>query len=335
MNSDFKKYLATVGTMLVLGFGFFYSGLIQRTIDIAHGTTAQILNNLQLKNTNGRLCEAPTRPFAVMISSDAEARPLSGIGQADLVFEMPVTDSGVTRMMAVFECVQPKEIGSIRSSRIDFIPLAQGLGAIYAHWGGEHQALIQLNNRIIDNIDGLKYDGTVFFRKPSAPRPHNGFTSFELLKKFAEDHQYNIGERVQYIYDAKDESKGTENPPSLYRGEFTVDWTYSEKENIYTRQRGAKDEIDKTTQSQVSAKNIIIMKTTWSPISKDYIRVQTLSSGDATIYQNGVAILGRWKKDSTEKPLQFFNEKGDTINLVKGSTWIEIDARGTDGQTSL
>ena len=65
---------------------------------------------------------------------DPEARPLSGIGQADVIIEMPVTPNSVTRFMAVYQCQTPKEIGSVRSAREDFIPLAAGFNTIYAHW---------------------------------------------------------------------------------------------------------------------------------------------------------------------------------------------------------
>ncbi len=99
---------------------------------------------------------ADVRPVAVMLASDPEARPLSGISQADMVFEMPVDPTGITRFMAVFQCEKPKEIGSIRSARNDFIPLAASLKTIYAHWGGEQGALEKLDNHIIDTLNALK-----------------------------------------------------------------------------------------------------------------------------------------------------------------------------------
>src|SRR3989344_2659590 len=55
------------------------------------------------------------RPFAVMLAGDREARPLSSLSQADMVFEMPVAPTGITRFMAVYQCNEPNEIGSIRS----------------------------------------------------------------------------------------------------------------------------------------------------------------------------------------------------------------------------
>src|SRR3989338_6889489 len=86
----------------------------------------------------GLICDNYSkRPIAVMMASDPIARPLSGIGQADVVIEMPVTPNGITRMMAVFQCEESAEIGSVRSAREDFLPLVASFGALYAHWGGE------------------------------------------------------------------------------------------------------------------------------------------------------------------------------------------------------
>src|SRR3989344_2746761 len=150
---------------------------------------------------------AERRPMAVMLAGDPETRPLSGLGQADMVFEMPVTPNGITRFMAVFQCEEPKEIGSIRSAREDFIPLAASLGAIFAHWGGEKEALDKLDGGIIENIDAMKYEGTVFYRKNSMPRPHNGFTTIDLLLDKAEALGYDSGDTFQGYAHGRDEVK--------------------------------------------------------------------------------------------------------------------------------
>src|SRR3989344_4790271 len=142
------------------------------------------------------------RPIAVMMASDPIARPLSGISQADIVIEMPVTPNGITRMMAIFQCelfgnAQGEEsfkIGSIRSAREDFLPLVASFGAIYAHWGGEREALSKLDSGVLDNIDALKYEGTVFYRKSSVPRPHNGFTTLKLITEKAKELEYSLSD---------------------------------------------------------------------------------------------------------------------------------------------
>src|SRR3989344_5617005 len=62
-----------------------------------------------LKDTSGpkssiaglECANAERRPMAVMMAGDPETRPLSGIRQADIGFEMPVTPNSITRLIAV------------------------------------------------------------------------------------------------------------------------------------------------------------------------------------------------------------------------------------------
>ena len=155
---------------------------------------------------------ADVRPIAVMLASDPEARPLSGISQADMVFEMPVDPTGITRFMAVFQCEKPKEICSVRSARNDFIPLAAGLDTIFAHWGGELGVLEKLDARIIDNVDAMKYEGTVFYRKAGVGPPHDGFTNLDLLTKKAQDLKYDFKNSFPgYPHQEKEPKKNLSN----------------------------------------------------------------------------------------------------------------------------
>ena len=130
MKRAFRKKIMLGGGVVILGalIWLFNSGR-SFTIGSSSGETVKKPSSIA-----GLNCEtAQRRPVAVMLASDPEARPLSGIGQADVVVEMPVTPNGVTRYMAIYQCQTPKEIGSVRSAREDFVPLAAGFSIIYAH----------------------------------------------------------------------------------------------------------------------------------------------------------------------------------------------------------
>ncbi len=274
---------------------------------------------------------AGRRPLAVMMAGDPETRPLAGIGQADMVFEMPVTPNSITRFLAVFQCEDPKEIGSIRSAREDFIPLAASLGSIYAHWGGEKEALEKLDGGIINNIDAMKYEGTVFYRKNSTPRPHNGFTSIDLLLDKAEALGYDSKDTFQGYAHGRDEVK--RNLSSIiatveidYPGEYKVLWQYDEQANSYLRSRGGSQERDANSGEQVRADTVVVMKTSSRVLNKDYISVNVVGEGEAVIYQNGSSISGMWKKDPSQisSKLYFYDINGQEIKLVPGKIWVEI-----------
>lgn len=261
----------------------------------------------------GLICDNyDRRPIAVMMASDPVARPLSGISQADIVIEMPVTPNGITRMMAVFQCEVPEEIGSIRSAREDFLPLVKGFGALYAHWGGEREALNKLNNGVLDNVDAMKYEGTVFYRKNSVPRPHNGFTTIKLLEGKARDLGYDLNDTFSgYL---RTEEKPERNLSSIaetvtidYESPHDVKWIYDGNSNTYKRIRGGEAEVDRNTGRQVEANIVVLMHTTSKVLSIDYISVNTVGEGDAEFYQNGIKISGTWKNNGNG--LRFYSMK--------------------------
>jgi|GEM_PF-102686 len=79
------------------------------------------------------------RPLAVMIENHPDARPQSGLSNADIVFEA-MAEGGVTRFMGMFYCdVQANDttLAPIRSARQYFWELASGFNwPLYVHVGG-------------------------------------------------------------------------------------------------------------------------------------------------------------------------------------------------------
>ena len=297
------------------------------------GSEARINISKKLSSIAGLNCEtALRRPVAVMLASDPEARPLSGIGAADLVIEMPVTPNGVTRYMAIYQCQTPKEIGSVRSAREDFIPLAAGFNTIYAHWGGEHGALNFLNQHVVDNINALQFDGTIFYRKSGLKPPHNGFSNLDLLFNQTKKFSYSLTKNfVGYPHSDAVPAKNISNVATvlnLYSYPNNVSWVYNQKKNLYSRSRGGFSEIDKNTNQQVTASVVAVMKTTSYILYKgdQYIVVKTTGEGRAEIYQAGIKITGTWKKDPAklDSKLYFYDSSGAEIKFTPGQIWIQI-----------
>ncbi|MBX4211663.1 MAG: DUF3048 domain-containing protein [Candidatus Yanofskybacteria bacterium] len=280
----------------------------------------------------GERCEnGQRRPIAVTIAGDPITRPLSGISMADLVVEMPVTPNGVTRMMALFQCETPLEIGSIRSSRQDFLPLAAGWDVIYAHWGGEKESLDQLKTGILDEIDALVYEGTVFYRKEDIPRPHNGFTSLSNLIEHAQQEKFSLVDTFSGYPRLSDlphpDITTLVNTVDLpYPRPFDVHWVYDQTQNVYRRSRNGRPETDRVAMRDVSASVVIILETTGKPLRDQYVRIDVQGQGSAIIYQNGMRIPSTWRKDPTniDNPLRFFDAKGKEIKFTPGKIWIEI-----------
>jgi hypothetical protein len=301
---------------------------------IFSGTSITVINqgaSATSKITGLPCANANKRPLAVMLASDPEARPLSGLSAADIVFEMPVTPNGITRMMAIFQCSQPKEIGSIRSARQDFIPLAQGMDAILAHWGGERDALAALNGHVIDNIDAMTYEGSTFYRKSSIPRPHNGFTTMQLLEERADDLGYRASTSLStypHTTAPKSQNIGTlaDTVTASWPQKMDVRFSYDTASKAYLRWRGGTPEIDKLTGKQVSAAVVVVLKTDATFLYDQYIHVRAIGSGNATIWQGGKRIDAHWNKTSATDMLTFTDIKSAPISFIPGNIWILLDA---------
>lgn len=280
-------------------------------------------------------CQNNTRrPVAVMLAIDAITRPLSGISEADIVFEMPVIADSITRLMAVFGCTLPKEIGSIRSARHDFIDLAASVDAIYVHWGGSHFALDKLKTGTIDELDALVNPYSVFYRKNNLPAPHNGFTNGEKLLEAAKKLGYRVENKFKgfprvecekesdQFAKCKDAVDGTLKIG--YPGEFRVEYKYDAVANSYLRWRGGKKEIDRNNKKQVTAKNVIVMFAVSKQIEGDYNDVALEGKGKAEFYINGIKSEGIWQKNASSAKFYYLDNFGTEIKFSTGNIWVEI-----------
>jgi hypothetical protein len=340
-----KKYLFFGFLILILSFIFFtqknYIG-----VDTNENTNLNLNKNLEdnkkvlidnldeevkeVSPLSGVSCQNyKARPFAVMMAGDQQARPLSGISMADIVVEAPVITNDITRYMAIFLCETPEEIGSLRSARDDFIPLAKGWDAIYVHWGGSHFALDTLKQKVIDNIDALTNPFNTFYRKPSIPKPHNGFTTYEKLKNAAISFNFRLENSLSpYPFLKKSELKS--NPDTFatliitYPGKFKVKYVYDGNNMNYKRFKDDTPEIDALTKNQVIADNVLVLETISKQIEGQYNDLKVIGEGKLKAYINGQEILGTWRKADFNSKLTFFNEQNQEISLKPGKTWIQF-----------
>jgi hypothetical protein len=280
------------------------------------------------------------RPIAVMMAGDAVARPLSGLSQADIVVEMPVITGSVTRLMGVYVCNLPDEVGSIRSARHDYISLVRGWDAIYVHWGGSHFALNELKTGKrytgedlgkVPDIDAISSSGQ-FFRKSTVPAPHNGFVSLPKVIDLAKKREYALETNLEgYKFQSKkniEAQKQDSKNGKLYvgfGGVFATSWEYNKEDNTYTRYWAGQKDVDRgNNDAEIKAKNIIVMRASSRQIEGQYNEVTIYGKGEGKIYHNGQEKNITWKKEGFKDTLRFYGEDGQEILLVPGQTFIQV-----------
>src|SRR5699024_11253417 len=106
------------------------------------------------------------RAVAVMVSNQVQARPQTGLQEADIIFEF-LTEGNITRYMALYQSEFPEKIGPVRSAREYFFTMADNYNAIYMYQGAANFVNEMIEERGIEHIQGLHYDddGKVFVRE--------------------------------------------------------------------------------------------------------------------------------------------------------------------------
>ena len=279
-------------------------------------------------------------PLAIMIENHPDARPQSGLNQADLVYEA-IAEGGITRFMAVYWSTEAARIQYVRSARIYYIQWAAELSAVYCHWGQVEDpgpvdvwpVLARLNVR---DLNGLILGEEVGYRDESRYAPHNVFTDTGLLWRSAQAHSFSGPPVVEAWKFKEDEPQRAGNPAERLApvvnvtfgspgSEFDVVWNYDPATNGYLRSMGGAPHTDATTGEQVSARDIAVQFAPLRPSGiKAYNIIDTVGTGSSVIFQDGVAKVGTWRKDSESGRTRFFDAIGQEIPFDRGRTWIEV-----------
>jgi hypothetical protein len=270
------------------------------------------------------------RPLAAMIASDPIARPQSGLSAADVVVEMEAAP-GITRLLAIFQSELPKEIGSIRSARNDYIDIAEGFDSVLVHWGGEKRALDRLAVTDTPEIDQFA-NGDLFYRDPLIPAPHNGFTSGELLQQGLERYDYAVQPTFNawhFTQPVAASERPTQGQLDITYGnpDFNVEWAYDATSNSYLRSQGGSTHLDRNNETQISASNVLVVRASYFVYQQQggYLQFDIQSGGECSLYQNGLEIPCQWTKGDEHQPLVVTKpDSKEVLPFVVGPTWIQV-----------
>lgn len=244
---------------------------------------------------------AKRRPLAVMIENSPDARPQSGLSNADVVFEA-VAEGGVTRFMAFYYCnAQANDIvlAPIRSARTYFIDWASGFNEpMYVHVGGANlpglaDALGQIREygwEQENDINQFSVGYPTFVRNANrlegkqVATEHTMETSTERLWEVSADRdwtnmspQRKIGRTVLepsdwqegytgWTFEESAPAAGSEATSVSYEfwtgyNAYAVDWSYDAASDTYKRTMGDEAHLDLNNNTQIGMSNVIVLLT--------------------------------------------------------------------------
>ncbi|MFO1441875.1 DUF3048 domain-containing protein [Bacillus sp. Bva_UNVM-123] len=277
----------------------------------------------------GTEVKASGRAVAVMINNHPQARPQSGLGQADVVYEL-LAEGDITRFLAIFQSEQPEKIGPIRSARDYYIELAKGYDSVYIAHGYSPDAKAMLDKGYIDNLNGMNYDGTLFYRSNDRKAPHNSYTSFENILKGAEKRNYEMEKApASLVFLSKEEVEDLNGEKAhsamvtyFTNSIFNSIYEYDEELEKYKRYSNGELTADNDSGKPVLLDNIFMVETDHKVIDSAGRRSIDLTSGG----RGYLLQKGQWKEVNWEnikgKILPVSN--GKQVGLVPGKTWINV-----------
>ena len=270
-----------------------------------------------LPDTDGAAQGRPALTVKVDNADFENVRPQTGLDRADVVYE-EVTEDGITRFAAIFQSQVPAEVGPIRSVRSIDPDLVTPIGGVFAYSGGAQTNVEKLLQAPVNSVDESAA-GDAMFRVDTKDAPHNLFGRVQLL--------FDKGGQpvpppplFQYVEEA--ETVAGEPTAAFTVGfapGYAPTYSYDATTRTWLRDIGGVPFV-MSDGPQIAPTNVIVQFTEYTGGGEGVV----LGEGDAWIFSDGQLVRGRWVRPAVEQPAQYVDAAGQPINLVPGTTWVEL-----------
>lgn len=279
--------------------------------------------------TSGREVDAATNDrsvYAVQIENSPEARPQSGLVNADIVSEA-IAEGGITRFNAIYHDSVPSSLGPVRSLRPYFIDWFMPYDAAIVHAGGSGEALADIKALSLKDIDHGN-SGSIFKRSPKRYSPHNLYTTGAQVSELMTQRGYTSNVKAS-LERKKPEPIPTPSAKNIAlnisRPLYAVNFTYDPASNSYLRAQGGGAHVDADTGQQI-APNVVVVPVMGRRLHPNRVNTHydTVGGGQVFVFQDGTVTEGSWTKTSRDSQWELKNASGEIIKLNPGQTWFTM-----------
>ncbi len=298
-----------------------------------------------VSTTTGLPFEGVYAPVMVVIDNAEAAHPHWGVGEADVMYQVPNAGAGATKLLALFADHAPAQAGGVRSARSPFVQVAVGWGAAFGHAGsagdevGDAANVPKLLNDFGYRRDVMKFDllgnNTYSQRIKGYVGPHNlsahineirdlalkGGATFQPRGFLFTDEPQSAGVPAAYIelQHYGNDAKELSNPASAST------FTYDEASKGYIRANSSGTYVDRDAPGQpIIYANVIVQRTKLTTVTGYVVTNELVGSGAAEIFTGGKYIAGAWTRAANDSRTVFTDDKGEEIALQRGKTFIII-----------
>lgn len=330
MSTRTKIALGAVGGILALTAGAFFllrdrPGGIPIISKIIEPAKCPLSGVEPAKET---LIDRPA--VAVKIENAAIAYPLSGLEDAEIVYE-ELVEGGVTRFMAIYHCTDSTKAGPVRSARIVDPAIMGAITRILAYSGQNAPVLRALEEADVVRLDENEADGGLTrVERPGISMEHTLYANTKLLRKLGQkqfddpppDDTFAFGDLAGKAKAVKSIAINF-NPVNTIRYDWSDEgWLRFEADEPFMTEAGDQLIVDNVLiEEHVVNLSATIRDVAGNPSLEI---ADEVGSGRAFLFRDGSVVKGKWTRESVGDPVRFETKDGDEMIFAPGSIWIEL-----------
>jgi hypothetical protein len=270
---------------------------------------------------SGRPAPANLPVLAVKIDNVIGAFPQAGVNDADIVYVEQV-EGGLTRLLAVFSSRLPAQVGPVRSARTDNVELLAQFGKPEIAFSGANAFVLSaVRNSTLRDADP-DIVPAAYQRVSDHVAPHNLFANPRVLVKAKPG---SPARSIGLKFDNTTPAHGLPASEVTVRyPQAQLTFTYDKLTKVWRlAQDGAKDPLEDGVQRKADT---VVVQRVHSGVDYDPITPynNTVGSGSATVFRDGRAIQGTWKRATKGSGTTFLDKNGQVIPVRVGTTWILV-----------
>ena len=280
-----------------------------------------------LEPRNETLVERPA--VAVKIENNPSAYPLSGLEEAEIIYEEQV-EGGLTRFMAIYHCTDVSKAGPVRSARIVDAAIMSPITRILGAAGGNPTVRDTLDQFDIVNIDETDA-GSAMERvdRPGITSEHTLYGDTKALRKLGKK-KFDEAPPDDLFHFGDLEGKGKKTSRIVLNfGSSAI--SYEFKDGQWFRFDDDQP-LMMENGNQLGVDNVLIeehivnlSETLGDVIGTPSPEIEDVTgTGRAVLFRDGRMIVGQWSRESTDDPVTFQTTTGEDLVLAPGRTLIEL-----------
>ena len=271
--------------------------------------------------------ELNKRPVTgIMIENSLDARPQAGLKEAGIIFEA-IAEGGITRFLALYQDTQPDYIGPIRSARPYYLDFLMPFDASIAHVGGAPQALSDIRNLGVKDLDQY-FNSGAYVRINTRYAPHNVYSDFGKFDALNVAKGFSSSTFAPWLRKKAAPAKVPTAKAidiAISGPTYDVHYDYDAASNKYLRSEAGEPHKDDRSSTQLSP-DVVVALVVGRGIDPDgqHTDYQTSGTGHMFVFQDGIQTEGTWSKADRKSPYTFTDAAGKPMALNPGQTWLTL-----------